>query len=590
MKSASQTFRIFFLLFLVYICLTAGAKAATFTVSNLDDSGAGSLRQAITDAVNTPDEDIINFQPGLTGTINLESALPPLSNLTINGPGADLLTIRRVGGAIRIFRVTSSTVVLNGLTIAGGIAPNSSTDPETPVGKGGGILVEGFQTRLTVNNCRLNGNSSYGAISEGGGIHNRGFLTVTNSDFTGNSTIFIGIGHEYGSAIYNEGTATIENSTFSANIRGNAAIYNARLMTISGSSITNNNGKGILMQVFSGSPGSLFIENSTISGNSNWGLWQISGALELRSITVTNNQQFGIVAGSSSNQCRLDNSIAAGNSGSDVTGSFAPASSYNLIGNGASTNLVNGQNGNIVGTSAAPINAQLAPLGNYGGRTLTHRLLNTSPAINAGNPLDFSVTDQRGVARPVGGTPDIGAFEFNLTPHRSLPNGGLNANYNQTFTAFAAMTEPVFSFAVTEGALPPGLSLSPTETNAAALTGTPTSVGTFNFTITASNAAGFTISASYTLTIQNAVSFVAIRGRVLNADGRPVSRAFVLVFDANGNVVKQAFTNPFGYYRLNAVQAGETYSFKAVAKNRRFTTQNLTVNGELNDFNFIAEP
>jgi hypothetical protein len=111
-----------------------------------------------------------------------------------------------------------------------------------------------------------------------------------------------------------------------------------------------------------------------------------------------------------------------------------------------------------------------------------------------------------------------------------------------------------------------------------------------SFTITATSADGFTISASYALTIQNAVSFVGVSGRVLNADGKPVRRAFVLVFDANGNVIKQSFTNPFGYYRLNEVQAGETYTFKAMAKNRRFASRSLTVSGVLNDFNFIAEP
>ena len=288
--------------------------------------------------------------------------------------------------------------------------------------------------------------------------------------------------------------------------------------------------------------------------------------------------------------CSVNNSIVAGNVDGDLVGGFTVASGYNLIGNGSGGNLVNGQNGNIVGTSAAPVNPQLAPLGNYGGRTQTRSLLNTSPAINAGNPSEFPATDQRGVVRPVGGSPDIGAFEFNLTPHRYLPRGGLNAVYNQTLTAFSDVPEPFFTFTVTEGTLPPGTSLMPLETNAVALTGTPTSTGTFNFTITATTTGGFTISASYSLTIQNAVSFVAVRGRVLNADGRAVSRAQVLLIDANGNVIKQVSVNPFGYYRFNNVQAGETYSFKAIAKNRRFMTQNLTINGELNDLNFIAEP
>src|SRR5262245_12549995 len=61
---------------------------STFTVQNLNDLGSGSLRQAILDANNTPGADTIKFAPGVTGTINLASALPDLSsNIDLEGPG-----------------------------------------------------------------------------------------------------------------------------------------------------------------------------------------------------------------------------------------------------------------------------------------------------------------------------------------------------------------------------------------------------------------------------------------------------------------------------------------------------------------------
>lgn len=619
MKFAEKSFSTFLLFLLVYTCLSAAVKAAVFTVSNVNDSGAGSLRQAILDANAAQGADVIEFQAGIVGTINLESILPDLSTpMTINGAGADLLTVRRNTGFYRIFKVTSGqAVVLNGLTIQNGVAPASGG--KSSFAQGGGIYNEG---NLTVINCKLVSNSAITVSAYGGGIYNRGNLGIINSQLISNAAATSAPGAPFatarGAAIYSEGNTTISNSLIS-NSGNVAAIYNLGAMSISETSVTNNFSGGIYTENtftmtrttvagngqtgFISFNGTALIENSTISGNISSGFVggifrQSGGTLEIRNSTITDNEgnlAGGIYIPNCQGNCRIYNSIVAANraitSGtSDVNATFAANSSYNLIGNGTGGNLVNGQNGNIVGTSALPLNPHLALLGNYGGSTQTHRLLPTSLAINAGNPLDFSITDQRGVARPVGGSSDIGAFEFNLTPHRVLPAGGLNANYNQTITAFAANPEPVFSFSVTEGALPPGLSLLLQESNAATLTGTPTAIGTFHFTVTAINADGFTISASYALTIQNAVSFVSIRGRVLNADGRPVSRALVLLIDANGNVIKQVFVNPFGYYRLNGVQAGETYSFKAAAKNRRFSTQNLTVNGELNDFNFIAEP
>ena len=83
-------------------------------------------------------------------------------------------------------------------------------------------------------------------------------------------------------------------------------------------------------------------------------------------------------------------------------------SDYNLIGDGSHTNLMNGSNGNLVGTDLQPINARLGPLGNYGGPTPTIPLLPGSPAIDAGsnalaaNPNgDPLTTDQRGEPRAV---------------------------------------------------------------------------------------------------------------------------------------------------------------------------------------------
>src|SRR5262245_39424620 len=87
------------------------AVPAVLTVTTLADTsdpddGQLSLREAIAAANAQDGDDTIDFS--VTGTIKLGSALPSLSsNVTITGPGADQLTVRRdTGGDYRIFRVT----------------------------------------------------------------------------------------------------------------------------------------------------------------------------------------------------------------------------------------------------------------------------------------------------------------------------------------------------------------------------------------------------------------------------------------------------------------------------------------------------
>ena len=93
---------------------------------------------------------------------------------------------------------------------------------------------------------------------------------------------------------------------------------------------------------------------------------------------------------------------------------------HNLIGDGfGSTDFTDGVNGDIVGTSANPIDPKLGPLANNGGRTKTHALKAGSRAIDAGDNANLPPTDQRGAGFPrkkdgnFNGVAivDIGAFE-----------------------------------------------------------------------------------------------------------------------------------------------------------------------------------
>src|SRR5262249_9560100 len=147
----------------------------------------------------------------------------------------------------------------------------------------------------------------------------------------------------------------------------------------------------------------------------------------------------------------------------------------------------------------------LLPLGNYGGPTQTIRLAANSPAIGAGDPAlvpDGVTTDQRGEPRISGTGLDIGAFEYQypvLSPAK-LPGGTYGTPYTQSLTATGDGV--AFALPLTAGTLPYGLSLDP---NSGALTGTPTAVGTFNFTVSAFDAFGFNGSQAYSVNITPAM-------------------------------------------------------------------------------------
>src|SRR5437588_7437908 len=107
----------------LFCAIAIPAHATTITVTNINDSGPGSLRDAIAAA---SDGDMIQFDPALKGqTITLTSGeLFINNNLTITGPGPSQLTVKRstAGGtqAFRIFHILKHTVTLEGLSIING--------------------------------------------------------------------------------------------------------------------------------------------------------------------------------------------------------------------------------------------------------------------------------------------------------------------------------------------------------------------------------------------------------------------------------------------------------------------------------------
>lgn len=240
------------------------AHAATYTVTNTSDDIAdtGSLRYALSQVNAGTGGDTINFS-GVTGTITLASTLAITENVTINGPGANILAISG-NDAVRIFNLATpaSNVTISGLTITHG----SSTD-------GAGILTSGVP--LTVNNCTFSYNTtvSQANVNAGAAIEatSTGALTINNSTFFNNNALAGSNPQTDGGAIYTDAILVVNNSTFYNN---SAATEGAAIWELLGSKVTIRNST-IVGNTAGTAGGGIWITelaptitNSIISGNS----------------------------------------------------------------------------------------------------------------------------------------------------------------------------------------------------------------------------------------------------------------------------------------------------------------------------------
>src|SRR5262249_31888593 len=202
---------------------------STLIVNSTADSGPGSLRAEIAAAhrgdsivfSNSTANGAVNFYDSTVHTITLTSGeLLIKQNITITGPGADLLTISG-NKASRVFELNLKTkpqVTLSGLTISNGSAPGQST---ASIYNGGGILNEGT---LTVTNCTISHNSApfgAGILNDDGAT-----LTISDSELSYNTGRTLGDNGSGGGAIANYGTLIIHHSKLWYNSAGGGgAIY-----------------------------------------------------------------------------------------------------------------------------------------------------------------------------------------------------------------------------------------------------------------------------------------------------------------------------------------------------------------------------
>jgi hypothetical protein len=395
---------------------------AVVMVNTLSDTvdfndGVTSLREAIFATNLVAGADMINFAASLTSggpaTILLTQGELKISDeLTIMGPGADLLTIDASGNdptpdstyedggysihgdGSRVFSIDDSDslvdrpVTILGLTLTGG---DVSYD-------GGAILAN---ETLTVASCTIAGN--WGELG-GGGISAEGNVTVASSTIAGNSA-------ESGGGIHARcGDVMVTSSTIaenSASLRGGGIEAGSNVEAC----------------------GNVTVTASTIAGNSTH--WSDGGGIYAwngETVTITNS----IVA------CNLRTINTEPPVADDLAGGGTLSVHFSLIGTNTGTALVEAPvglpdaNGNLIGGPVhGIIDPLLGPLTYNGGltmpdgsRMLAYALLPGSPAINAGDPAAVAgmngvpLFDQRGDpwSRVVGGRLDIGAVESQPNP------------------------------------------------------------------------------------------------------------------------------------------------------------------------------
>jgi hypothetical protein len=418
---------------------------ATQVVSNCNASGAGSLAKALSDAA---DGELVDATGLACSTITLSGnfLIAPQNSVTIDGPGADNLTIIGADDYPLLLHTGDGTIEVDHVTLSSG---DKYLNDDT-INSGGGCISSSGSVKLqqtVVTGCNMTAGPK--SFARGGAIYALGDVTLVQSTITGSATHGASpFGYEmnnFGGGIFAKGAIRLDNSTLSHNhslIGG--ALYSSSAIQLESSTITRNDAQqgggiacscalqvtnstisynhahieGAINQSF-GSPDvpASVIRNSTITGNVidatfSAAAMEVGVAMAIYNSTIA----FNIAPNSTSGEgavygfggtLTLQSSIIAGNYPGDVDAQIG-------------TTVIGSHNLSPASIAGMPDDTitecpQLQPLAFNGGPTQTLALRHTSPAINQGNNLGPLLTDdQRGAGFPrvFGAAADIGAFEW----------------------------------------------------------------------------------------------------------------------------------------------------------------------------------
>lgn len=342
------------------------------------------------------------------GTLTITNST--ISGNTTAGHGAGIFSY---GDTVTI---TQTTINGNIASLAAGgiynwegtLTLTDSTVSGNTAKEGGGIDNARSECTAIIENVTVNNNTA--TNNDGGGIYNRGTMTLNESLVNANTTVAFN-----GAGIYNQGTLTLANTTVSGNTSGSWAggIFNNGTMTLNESLVNANSdvlGVGGITQ-----QGTATFINSTISGNAGIGV-QNTAATGVNSTFINSTIASNTDTGYAHSRTAIIYSTIVANNGTNCTGTGSGTYAD------AGWNLDSDDTCSFMDVTDLPnTDPLLGPLQDNGGPTQTHALQTGSPAIDAGDNIGCPATDQRGITRPHDGDGDgkavcdIGAYELFLS-------------------------------------------------------------------------------------------------------------------------------------------------------------------------------